>query len=154
MGTMNKHQQSKSIVPIVVAFIIWLLSIPINTIPICIRYLANGMTTTPLIDYILSDKEVTFIFVPICFVLLLEAGYSYQKAHPVLNALSWLILAFSTIIIILSLGWYTVCSVAPSVWIKYRTHQSNVSLFLLGSALFIGVLSHAITVIRRLRGEE
>lgn len=149
----NQHKR-ELLLPILFAFFIWLICIPLNAIPIYIKYSIDDTTTKSLLMYVLSDKDCIYIFIPICFVLLLEGGYYYNKGRQWLTLLSWIVFVSSAVLMILSLVWYIPISVSPIALKKESSNliYANITMF---SAVFtLGVFSHILLYKKKLLGEE
>ena len=63
----SEHNRLDSLGSTIASFVIWCLSIPLNAIPIYLKYLTDKSTTLSPCHYILADKECTFIFVAVGF---------------------------------------------------------------------------------------
>lgn len=150
----SEHNRLDSLGSTIASFVIWCLSIPLNAIPIYLKYLTDKSTTLSPCHYILADKECTFIFVAVGFMLLLEGGYFFYKGKRWENIVSWIIRIFTVVFIITLILTYIPNAINEVAWEKNQEYQLLINTCFLVTTLSLGLFGHIFICARKMMGDN
>lgn len=144
----------KKIFPTIAGLIVWVLSIPINAVPIFLKYLTDETACSPWYQYILSDKECTFVFVSVSLVLLMEGGYFYYKGKSWETVVSWLIRIMTILLLFTAIINYIPNVTNSMAWAKNMEKQYCLNKCFLVTIVLLGLFGHVFACIRRIVGDD
>ncbi len=133
------------------AFIVWLFGLPVSATPIRIKYLTDASTefsVSAFLHYFLSDRECTFIFVVLGFMLLLEGDrflYKNSKYAEMIVKVARIFTLVSTLVyVIFFLVFYTLNATSEVLWTKLGNSCYDLNLVAFVTVMFLGVVKYSL----------
>lgn len=141
----GKTKKKTSIESMVKALIIWLLSIPGNMIPLYLKYLLEKdakMIMYSLFEYVMRDRECTFVFVVLGTMLLLEGECFHYNGSKFANFIFWVLRILTIVFVVTLLLVYVPNVISIEVWCNHETKMKDLNSCFLIISIVLGVFSH------------